>query len=51
MDKNFESINKLLSTFVRWEFTIGVTIFTIIFLFIIGLIGFFIRKAMSIRLL
>ncbi|ATO57421.1 PAS domain-containing sensor histidine kinase [Bartonella sp. 1-1C] len=40
MDKNFESINKLLSTFVRWEITIGVTVFTIIFLFIIGSIGF-----------
>ncbi|WP_407966145.1 response regulator [Bartonella sp. C271] len=41
MDKNFENINKLLSTFVRREIIIGVTIFTIIFLFIIGLIGFF----------
>ncbi|CBI76381.1 sensor histidine kinase [Bartonella clarridgeiae 73] len=39
MDKSFENINKLLSTSIRWEIIIGSTILTIVFLFIIGLIG------------
>ncbi|AQX27959.1 MULTISPECIES: hybrid sensor histidine kinase/response regulator [unclassified Bartonella] len=39
MNKSFENINKFLSNSIRWEIIIGSTILTIVFLFIIGLVG------------